>query len=121
MNRAQNQVISATVLLNELSFNQKQEFSPSERRTSKYFNDLKKIQNNIFFNKNLFKLEEDKSKSDEIDYEKSLRKIASNVMLKISSLLELVHTNNGGEPSEYRLGVAHISMLKALEIRNFSF
>jgi hypothetical protein len=30
-------------LLNELSFNQKQEFSPNERRTSKYFNDLKKM------------------------------------------------------------------------------
>ncbi len=27
--------------------------------------------------------------------------MASNVMLKISSLLELVHMNNGGEPSEY--------------------
>jgi len=46
-------------------------------------------------------LEEDESESDEIDYEKSLRKMASNVMLKISSLLELVHTNNGGEPSKY--------------------
>ena len=46
-------------------------------------------------------MEEDESESDEIDYEKSLRKMASNVMLKISSLLELVHTNNGGEPSEY--------------------
>ncbi len=29
-------------LLNEISFKQKQEFSPNERRTSKYFNDLKK-------------------------------------------------------------------------------
>ncbi len=46
-------------------------------------------------------MEEDESKLDEIDYEKSLRKMALNVMLKISSLLELVHTNNGGEPSEY--------------------
>ncbi len=47
-------------------------------------------------------MEEDESESDEIDNEKSLRKMASNVMLKISSLLlELVHTNNGGEPSEY--------------------
>ena len=44
-------------LLNELSFNQKQEFSPNERRTSKYFNDLKKMQNKFFFNKNLFKLD----------------------------------------------------------------
>ena len=88
-------------LLNELSFKEKQEFSPNERRTSKYFNDLKKMRNNFFFNKNLFKLEEDESESDEIDYENSLRKMASNVMLKISSLLELVHTNNGGEPSEY--------------------
>ena len=51
-------------LLNELSFNQKQEFSPNERRTSKHFNDLKKMRNKNFFNKNLFKLEEDKSKSD---------------------------------------------------------
>ncbi len=59
------------------------------------------MRNNFFFNKNLFKLEEDESESDEIDYENSLRKIASNVMLKISSLLELVHTNNGCEPSEY--------------------
>ncbi len=58
------------------------------------------MRNKIFFNKNLFKLEEDKSESDEIDYEKSLRKMASNVMLKISSLLELVLMNNGGEPSE---------------------
>ncbi len=49
----------------------------------------------------MFKLEEDESKSDEIDYGNSLRKMALNVMLKISSLLELVHTNNGGEPSEY--------------------
>ena len=88
-------------LLNELSFKEKQEFSPNERRTSKYFNDLKKMQNKTFFNKNLFKLEEDESESDEIYYENSLRKMASNVMLKISSLLELVHTNNGGEPSEY--------------------
>ncbi len=56
---------------------------------------------NFFFNKNLFKLEEDKSKLDEIDYEYSLRKMTSNVMLKISNLLELVCTNNGGEPSEY--------------------
>ncbi len=47
------------------------------------------------------KLEEEESKLDEIDYENSLRKMASNVMLKISSLLELVHMNNGGEPSEY--------------------
>ncbi len=30
-----------------------------------------------------------------------LAKMASNVMLKISSLLELVHTNNGGEQNEY--------------------
>ncbi len=59
------------------------------------------MRNNFFFNKNLYKLEEDESESDEIDYENSLRKMASNVMLKISSLLELVHTNNGGEPSEY--------------------
>ncbi len=35
-------------LLNELSFKEKQEFSPNERRTSKYFNDLKKMQNNFF-------------------------------------------------------------------------
>ncbi len=27
--------------------------------------------------------------------------MASNVIMKISSLLELVHTNNGGEPSEF--------------------
>ncbi len=46
-------------------------------------------------------MEEDESESDEIDYEDSLRKMASNVMLKIPSLLELVHTNNGGEPSKY--------------------
>jgi hypothetical protein len=59
------------------------------------------MRNKFFFNKNLFELEEDESKWDEIDYEISLRKMASNVMLKISSLLELVHTNNGGEPSEY--------------------
>ncbi len=59
------------------------------------------MQKKIFFNKNLFKLEEDESESDEIDYEKSLRKMALNVMLKISRLLELVHTNNGGEPSGY--------------------
>jgi hypothetical protein len=32
-----------TELLNELSFKQKQEFSPNERRTSKYFYDLKKM------------------------------------------------------------------------------
>ncbi len=50
----------------------------------------------------MFKLEEDESESDEIDYEKSLRKMASNVMLKISSLLKLVHMNNGGEPSKYK-------------------
>ncbi len=65
-------------LLNELSFKEQQEFSPNERRTSKYFNDLKKMQNKIFFNKNLFKLEEDESELDEVDYEKSLRKMASN-------------------------------------------
>ena len=35
-------------LLNELSFNQKQELSPNERGTSKYFNDLKKMQNKFF-------------------------------------------------------------------------
>ncbi len=35
-------------LLNELSFKQKQEFSPNERRTSKYFKDLKETRN-IFF------------------------------------------------------------------------
>ena len=35
-------------LLNELSFKEKQEFSPNERRTSKYFNDLKKMRNNFF-------------------------------------------------------------------------
>jgi hypothetical protein len=46
-------------------------------------------------------LEEEKSESDEIDYENSLRKMASNVMSIISSLLELVQANNGGEPSEY--------------------
>jgi hypothetical protein len=46
-------------------------------------------------------LKEDESESDEIDYKKSLRKMASNVMLKISSLLELVHTNNGSDSSEY--------------------
>ncbi len=46
-------------------------------------------------------MEEDESKSGEIDYEKSLRKMASNVMLKISSLLELVWKNNGDEPSKY--------------------
>ncbi len=60
-------------LLNELSFKQKQEFSPNERRTSKYFNDLKKMWNKILFNKNLYKLEEEESKLDEIDYENSLR------------------------------------------------
>ncbi len=87
--------------MNELSFKEKQEFSFNERRTSKYFNDLKKMRNKIFFNKNLFKLEEDESELDEIDYENSLRKMASNDMLKISSLLELVHTSNGGEPSKY--------------------
>ena len=36
-------------LLNELSFKQKQEFSPNERRTSKYFKDLKEMLNKIFF------------------------------------------------------------------------
>ena len=46
-------------------------------------------------------MEEEESELDEIDYENSLRKVASNVMLKILGLLELVHTNNGGEPSEY--------------------
>ncbi len=46
-------------------------------------------------------MEEEESELDGIDYENSLRKMASNVMLKISSLLELVHTNNGGETSEY--------------------
>ncbi len=46
-------------------------------------------------------MEEEESELDEIDYENSLRKMALSVMLKISSLLELVHTNNGGEPSEY--------------------
>ncbi len=46
-------------------------------------------------------MKEEESKSDEIDYENSLRKMTSNVMLKISSLLELVHMNNGGEPSKY--------------------
>ncbi len=35
-------------LLNELSFKQKQEFSPNERRTSKYFKDLKEMRNNFF-------------------------------------------------------------------------
>jgi 5S rRNA maturation endonuclease (ribonuclease M5) len=35
-------------LSNELSFKEKQEFSPNERRTSKYFNDLKKIRNKFF-------------------------------------------------------------------------
>ncbi len=35
-------------LLNELSFKQKQEFSPNKRRTSKYFKDLKKCRK-IFF------------------------------------------------------------------------
>ncbi len=35
-------------LSNELSFNQKQEFSPNERRTSKYFNDLKKMLDKFF-------------------------------------------------------------------------
>ncbi len=35
-------------LLNELSFKEKQEFSPNERRTSKYFNDLTKMQNKFF-------------------------------------------------------------------------
>jgi hypothetical protein len=34
--------------LNELSFKEKQEFSPNERRTSKYFNDLKKMRNKYF-------------------------------------------------------------------------
>ncbi len=32
-------------LLNELSFKQKQEFSPNERKTSKYFKDLKEMRN----------------------------------------------------------------------------
>jgi hypothetical protein len=41
-------------LLNEFSLKEKQEFSPNERRTSKYFNDLNKMRNKIFFNKNLF-------------------------------------------------------------------
>ncbi len=40
-------------LLNELSFKEKQEFSPNERRTSKYFNDLKKMQNKVFFQQEL--------------------------------------------------------------------
>ncbi len=35
-------------LLNELSFKQKQEFSPNERETSKYFKELKEMQNNYF-------------------------------------------------------------------------
>ncbi len=40
-------------LLNELSFNQKQEFSAHERRTSKYFNDLKEMRNNFIFQQEL--------------------------------------------------------------------
>ena len=88
-------------LLNKLSFEQKQVFSPNQRRTSNYFNDLKKMQDNVFYNKNLYKLEGEEFELDEIDFEISLRKMALNVMLKISSLLELVHTNNGGEPSKY--------------------
>ena len=40
-------------LLNELSFKQKQEFSPNERRTSKYFNDLKEMWNKFFFQQEL--------------------------------------------------------------------
>ena len=36
-------------LLNELSFKEKQEFSPNERRTSKYFKDLKEMRNKYFF------------------------------------------------------------------------
>ncbi len=35
-------------LLNELSFKQKQEFSHIERRTSKYFKDLKEMRNKFF-------------------------------------------------------------------------
>ncbi len=49
-------------LLNELSLKQKQEFSPNERRTSKYFKDLKEMQIKFFFNKSLYKLEEEESK-----------------------------------------------------------
>ncbi len=74
------------------------------------------MQNNFFFNKNLFKLEEDESKLDEIDYEKSLRKMALNVMLKISSLLELVHTNNGGEPSKYIPSSLEAALLSSASI-----
>ncbi len=54
-------------LLSELSFKQKKEFSPNERRTSKYFKDLKEMRNKFFFNKNLYKLEEEESELDEID------------------------------------------------------
>ncbi len=46
-------------LLNELSFKQKQEFSPNERRTSKYLNDLKKMGNNFFSTRTCLKSELD--------------------------------------------------------------
>ncbi len=41
-------------LLNKLSFQEKQEFSPNERRTSNYYNDLKGMRDNFFFNKNIY-------------------------------------------------------------------
>ncbi len=42
--------------------------------------------------------------------------MALNVMLKISSLLELVHMNNGGEPSEYILFSLEAELLLSASI-----
>ncbi len=79
------------------------------------------MRDKIFFNKNLYKLEEEESELDEIDHENSLRKMASNVMLKISSLLELVHTNNGGEPRLEAALLSSASITFDLHDNNMSF
>jgi hypothetical protein len=62
----------------------------------------KKIQDSVFHNKNIVTLDQGiELHPDPPDFEAAIILKANNLSLKVSAILELVHTNNGGLPNKY--------------------
>ncbi len=55
-----------------------------------------KFQNDVFLNENIITVKKDnKSFSDDDDYQEMITETAKNVPLNVSAILELAHTSNG--------------------------
>ncbi len=78
------------------------------RRSRQMYHDAVKNREVVFLNKNIITVKKDnKSFSDEDDYEEVITETVKNVSLNVSAILELAHTNIGDVP--YLLEAALLS------------